>query len=109
MNMVNDGKDIRLDTPEGVKHALLAGTKLYNPETGEFFWLWDGEESVAKVRAPLDDLRLLEALESPDFDLIESIVEGMDYPGISFDDSGIIFSPTSAQEYVFGNIASRPG
>ena len=33
----------------------------------------------------------------------------MDYPGISFDDSGIIFPPAAAQEYVFGNIASRSG
>ena len=41
-----------LYTPEGVKEALLSGKKLYNPETGEFFWQWDDEGSIAKVRAP---------------------------------------------------------
>ena len=29
MNMVNDGKDIRLDTPQAVKEALLSGKDLY--------------------------------------------------------------------------------
>lgn len=35
MDMVNDGKDIRLDTPQAVKEALASGKDLYNPETGE--------------------------------------------------------------------------
>lgn len=38
MDMVNDGKDIRLDTPQAVKEALASGKDLYNPETGEFWW-----------------------------------------------------------------------
>lgn len=29
--MVNDGKDIRLDTPQAVKEALASGKGLYNP------------------------------------------------------------------------------
>lgn len=33
MDMVNDGKDIRLDTPQAVKEALASGKDLYNPET----------------------------------------------------------------------------
>lgn len=36
MDMVNDGKDIRLDTPQAVKEALASGKDLYNPQTGEF-------------------------------------------------------------------------
>lgn len=35
MDMVNDGKDIRLDTPQAVKEALASGKDLYNPQTGE--------------------------------------------------------------------------
>ena len=38
MDMVNDGKDIRLDTPQAVKEALASGKDLYNPQTGEFWW-----------------------------------------------------------------------
>lgn len=38
MDMVNDGKVIRLDTPQAVKEALASGKDLYNPETGEFWW-----------------------------------------------------------------------
>lgn len=36
MDMVNDGKDPLLDTPQAVKEALLSGKDLYNTETGEF-------------------------------------------------------------------------
>lgn len=35
MDMVNDGKDIHLDTPQAVKEALASGKDLYNPQTGE--------------------------------------------------------------------------
>ena len=38
MDMVNDGKDIHLDTPQAVKEALASGKDLYNPQTGEFWW-----------------------------------------------------------------------
>lgn len=31
MDMVNDGKDIRLDTPQAVKEALASGKDLYKP------------------------------------------------------------------------------
>lgn len=34
MDMVNDGKDPLLDTPQAVKEALLSGKDLYNPQTG---------------------------------------------------------------------------
>ena len=37
MDMANDGKVIRLDTPQAVKEALASGKDLYNPETGEFW------------------------------------------------------------------------
>lgn len=35
MDMVNDGKVIRLDTPQAVKEALASGKDLYNPVTEE--------------------------------------------------------------------------
>ena len=38
MDMVNDGKVIRLDTPQAVKEALASGKDLYNPETGELLY-----------------------------------------------------------------------
>lgn len=44
MDMVNDGKDIRLDTPQAVKEALASGKDLYNPETGEFWWEYNYTE-----------------------------------------------------------------
>ena len=31
MDMVNDGKDIHLDTPQAVKEALASGKDLYKP------------------------------------------------------------------------------
>ena len=33
MDMVNDGKDIHLDTPQAVKESLASGKDLYNPQT----------------------------------------------------------------------------
>lgn len=47
MDMVNDDKDIRLDTAEEVKKALLSGADLYNTETGEFWWLYNATDSIA--------------------------------------------------------------
>ena len=39
MDMVNDGKDIHLDTPQAVKEALASGKDLYNPQTvGSPLW-----------------------------------------------------------------------
>lgn len=35
MDMVNDGKDIHLDTPQAVKEALASGKDLYNPQTAK--------------------------------------------------------------------------
>lgn len=47
MDMVNDGKDPLLDTPQAVKEALLSGKDLYNTETGEFWWLYNATDSIA--------------------------------------------------------------
>lgn len=47
MDMVNDGKDIHLDTPQAVKEALASGKDLYNPQTGEFWWEYNYTGSVA--------------------------------------------------------------
>ena len=47
MDMVNDGKDTRLDTPQAVKEALASGKDLYNPETGEFWWKYNDTGSIA--------------------------------------------------------------
>lgn len=45
MDMVNDGKDIHLDTPQAVKEALASGKDLYNPQTGEFWWEYNYTEA----------------------------------------------------------------
>lgn len=50
MDMVNDGKDIRLDTPQAVKEALASGKDLYNPQTGEFWWEYNYTGSIARER-----------------------------------------------------------
>lgn len=49
MDMVNDGKDIRLDTPQAVKEALASGKDLYNPQTGEFWWEYNDTGSIANT------------------------------------------------------------
>ena len=56
MDMVNDGKDIHLDTPQAVKEALASGKDL-------------------------DDPNLLAVIDNPDFDLYEDIVGGLNYTG----------------------------
>lgn len=50
MDMVNDGKDIRLDTPQAVKEALASGKDLYNPQTGEFWWEYNYTGSIRQAR-----------------------------------------------------------
>ncbi len=55
MDMVNDGKDIRLDTPQAVKEALASGKDLYNPQTGEFWWEYNYTGSIANTYVHLDD------------------------------------------------------
>lgn len=59
MDMVNDGKDTRLDTPQAVKEALASGKDLYNPETGEFWWKYNDTGSIANTYIYLDDPNLL--------------------------------------------------
>lgn len=51
MDMVNDGKDIRLDTPQAVKEALASGKDLYNPQTG------DRRSSSSPASPPRPDAR----------------------------------------------------
>lgn len=68
MDMVNDGKDIRLDTPQAVKEALASGKDLYNPETGEFWWEYNYTGSIANTYVHLDDPNLLAVIDNPDFD-----------------------------------------
>lgn len=58
MDMVNDGKVIRLDTPQAVKEALASGKDLYNPETGEFWWEYNYTGSIANTYVHLDDPNL---------------------------------------------------
>lgn len=77
MDMVNDGKDIRLDTPQAVKEALASGKDLYNTETGEFWWLYNATDSIATATIHLDDPNLLAVIDNPDFDLYEDIVGGL--------------------------------
>lgn len=71
MDMVNDGKDIRLDTPQAVKEALASGKDLYNPQTGEFWWEYNYTGSIANTYVHLDDPNLLAVIDNPDFDLYE--------------------------------------
>ena len=81
MDMVNDGKDIRLDTPQAVKEALASGKDLYNPQTGEFCWEYNGTERIVNTYVHLDDPNLLAVIDNPDFDLFEDIVGGLSYTG----------------------------
>lgn len=70
-----------LDTPDGVKEALLSGKDLYNTETGEFWWLYNATDSIATATIHLDDPNLLAVIDNPDFDLFEDIVGGLNYTG----------------------------
>ena len=79
MDMVNDGKDTRLDTPQAVKEALASGKDLYNPETGEFWWKYNDTGSIANTYIYLDDPNLLAVIDNPDFDLFEDIVGWLNY------------------------------
>lgn len=81
MDMANDGKDIRLDTPQAVKEALAFGKDLYNPETGEFWWRYNHTGSIANTYIHLDDPNLLAVIDNPDFDLFEDVVGGLNYTG----------------------------
>lgn len=92
MDMVNDGKDIRLDTPQAVKEALASGKDLYNPQTGEFWWEYNYTGSIANTYVHLDDPNLLAVVDNPDFDLYEDIVGGLNYTAVS----AVKSSPTSA-------------
>lgn len=51
MDMVNDGKDIHLDTPQAVKEALASGKDLYNPDTGDLIvsYLTDYDDPKVEV------------------------------------------------------------
>ena len=94
MDMVNDGKDIRLDTPQAVKEALASGKDLYNPETGEFWWEYNYTGSIANTYVHLDDPNLLAVIDNPDFDLFEDIVGGLSYTGYINDSIETIISKT---------------
>lgn len=116
MNMVNDGKDIRLDTPQAVKEALLSGKDLYNTETGEFWWLYNATDSIATATIHLDDPNLLAVVDNPDFDLYEDIVGGLNYTGYITDSIETIIEDgeenaplIDPRDEVFAQIASEDG
>lgn len=69
MNTMKDDNNIRLDTAERVKAALLGYKDLYNPATGEYLCNYDGEGTIGQNDVPLYDPNLLQAIDSPDFDL----------------------------------------
>lgn len=81
MDMMKNGMDINLDTPEMVKKALLSGADLYNPETGEVWWLYNNDGSIACASVPIDDENLLAVVNEPGFDLYEDIIGGLNYTG----------------------------
>lgn len=118
MDMVNDGKVIRLDTPQAVKEALASGKDLYNPETGEFWWEYNYTGSIANTYVHLDDPNLLAVIDNPDFDLYEDIVGGLNYTGYIADSPD--YYAENADDYpdapdyderdaVFAQIASEDG
>lgn len=120
MDMVNDGKDTRLDTPQAVKEALASGKDLYNPETGEFWWKYNDTGSIANANTYiyLDDPNLLAVIDNPDFDLFEDIVGWLNYTGRIADSPD--YYAENADDYpdapdyderdaVFAQIASEDG
>ena len=116
MNIVNAGTPTSLDTPEDVKRALLGGADLYNPETGEFWWLYNGTDSIAQTTVPIDDPNLIDALGKEDFDLYEDIVGGLNYTG-RITDSPEYYAENPSEpdpgyderQEVFDRIASEDG
>lgn len=116
MDMVNDGKDPLLDTPQAVKEALLSGKDLYNTETGEFWWLYNATDSIATATIHLDDPNLLAVIDNPDFDLYEDIVGGLNYTGYITDSIETIIEDgeenaplIDPRDEVFAQIASEDG
>lgn len=116
MDMVNDGKDIRLDTPQAVKEALASGKDLYNPQTGEFWWEYNYTGSIANTYVHLDDPNLLAVVDNPDFDLYEDIVGGLNYTGYITDSIETIIEDgeenaplIDPRDEVFAQIASEKG
>ena len=105
-----------LDTPDGVKEALLSGKDLYNTETGEFWWLYNATDSIATATIHLDDPNLLAVIDNPDFDLYEDIVGGLNYTGYITDSIETIIEdgeeeapPIDPRDEVFAQIASEDG
>ena len=116
MDMVNDGKDIRLDTPQAVKEALASGKDLYNPQTGKFWWEYNYTGSIANTYVHLDDPNLLAVVDNPDFDLYEDIVGGLNYTGYITDSIETIIEDgeenaplIDPRDEVFAQIASEDG
>lgn len=116
MDMVNDGKDIRLDTPQAVKEALASGKDLYNPQTGEFWWEYNDTGSIANTYVHLDDPNLLAVIDNPDFDLYEDIVGGLNYTGYITDSIETIIEDgeenaplIDPRDEMFAQIASEDG
>ena len=116
MDMVNDGKDIRLDTPQAVKEALASGKDLYNPQTGEFWWEYNYTGSIANTYVHLDDPNLLAVIDNPDFDLYEDIVGGLNYTGYITDSIETIIEGgeenaplIDPRDEMFAQIASEDG
>lgn len=116
MDMVNDGKDTRLDTPQAVKEALASGKDLYNPQTGEFWWEYNYTGSIANTYVHLDDPNLLAVIDNPDFDLYEDIVGGLNYTGYITDSIETIIEDgeenaplIDPRDEMFAQIASEDG
>lgn len=116
MDMVNDGKDIRLDTPQAVKEALASGKDLYNPQTGEFWWEYNYTGSIANTYVHLNDPNLLAVIDNPDFDLYEDIVGGLNYTGYITDSIETIIEDgeenaplIDPRDEMFAQIASEDG
>lgn len=116
MDMVNDGKDIHLDTPQAVKEALASGKDLYNPQTGEFWWEYNYTGSIANTYVHLDDPNLLAVIDNPDFDLYEDIVGGLNYTGYITDSIETIIEDgkenaplIDPRDEMFAQIASEDG
>lgn len=94
MDMVNDGKDIRLDTPQAVKEALASGKDLYNPQTGEFWWEYNYTGSN-----PVTEEEALEFIEDcskyPSY-----VIPGLDMPWEEYGPFGKVANDGRALEII---------
>ena len=73
MAIEGSGVRPRIGTPEQAMGLIASGTDLYNVLTGEFFWLYSEEGSIAHAWVRPDDPNLLERVVGDGEDLYEGV------------------------------------